>query len=468
MSKKLELPQNITDNLLYKIDYIHRPASVYDGTSSATKSNNNKKYDQKSKQDAKMQTHLSVFRLKTREISSYLSQYLVKTDKDTDSTSSQLVHTSSDGNKHVYDVYRANIVWDLGDPLAEDVAEHRFADNDELKYSLRSLEKYAPWIRNVYIVTNGQKPSWLNTSHPKVKLITHEAIFANKSHLPTFSSPAIEVNLHRIKDLSTRFIYFNDDVLLGAPIWPDDFFTFSRGFRFHLAWSLPGCNPACPNSWIRDGYCDRPCNTAECDFDGGDCDKKANHTNINRNTMNSNFLKSNDVDMNDVYCSPACANTWLADKYCDRACNTFQCAYDMGDCGIELFHTRLYQVDLFSPQDLSSTIGDSMTKEFHLPYNLSHFYVNFSTSEHDTYNLSGKFRIDSASFEQNRIIRTVSVINKFNTLTVLLMSPNTTRRYLDEDPSLKNILISATGSFVNSNKSLNLTLRFKLNELNQT
>ena len=33
---------------------------------------------------------------------------------------------------------------------------NRYRDNDELRYSLRSLEKYAPWIRRIFIVTNGQ------------------------------------------------------------------------------------------------------------------------------------------------------------------------------------------------------------------------------------------------------------------------------------------------------------------------
>ena len=56
-------------------------------------------------------------------------------------------------------------------------------------------------------------------------LCRHEMIFANKSHLPTFSSPAIEANIHRIPGLSNRFVYFNDDVFLGAPTMPDDFFT---------------------------------------------------------------------------------------------------------------------------------------------------------------------------------------------------------------------------------------------------
>lgn len=35
-------------------------------------------------------------------------------------------------------------------------AANRFKDQEELRYSLRSLEKYAPWIRHVYLVTNGQ------------------------------------------------------------------------------------------------------------------------------------------------------------------------------------------------------------------------------------------------------------------------------------------------------------------------
>jgi hypothetical protein len=40
----------------------------------------------------------------------------------------------------------------------------------------------------------------------------HDMIFANKSHLPTFSSPAIEANIHHIPGLSNRFMY-----VLGAP-----------------------------------------------------------------------------------------------------------------------------------------------------------------------------------------------------------------------------------------------------------
>ena len=32
----------------------------------------------------------------------------------------------------------------------------RYQDNQELKYSLRSIEKHLPWIRKIFIVTDDQ------------------------------------------------------------------------------------------------------------------------------------------------------------------------------------------------------------------------------------------------------------------------------------------------------------------------
>jgi len=60
-------------------------------------------------------------------------------------------------------------------------------------------------------------------------MVSHDEIFPNKDHLPTFSSPAIESNLHRIKGLSKRFIYMNDDILLLTPVRKEDFWTSKRG-----------------------------------------------------------------------------------------------------------------------------------------------------------------------------------------------------------------------------------------------
>ncbi|MCZ4060268.1 stealth family protein [Pantoea sp. LMR881] len=99
----------------------------------------------------------------------------------------------------------------------------RFTSNDELKYSLRSLNKYAPWLNKIYIVSNCSKPAWLNDSK-KIIWVSHEDIFPDKDMLPTFNSHAIECNLHNIKGLSEKFIYLNDDFILSQPCLPSDFY----------------------------------------------------------------------------------------------------------------------------------------------------------------------------------------------------------------------------------------------------
>lgn len=104
--------------------------------------------------------------------------------------------------------------------------KNRYRNRDELKYSLRSLNLYAPFINHIYIVTFGQRPKWLK-DNPRITIIDHQEIFLNKSDLPTFNSHAIEANLHRIPNLAEKFIYFNDDVMLGAPVTVGDFFTES-------------------------------------------------------------------------------------------------------------------------------------------------------------------------------------------------------------------------------------------------
>jgi hypothetical protein len=105
----------------------------------------------------------------------------------------------------------------------------RFQQHDELRYSLRSIEAYAPWVRRVYLVTNGQVPNWLNMRHDRLVLVRHDDIFANKPDLPTFNANAIDFNLHHISGLSKRFIYINDDIFFGRAVVPEDFISPSGG-----------------------------------------------------------------------------------------------------------------------------------------------------------------------------------------------------------------------------------------------
>ncbi|MEQ8878008.1 MAG: Stealth CR1 domain-containing protein [Cyclobacteriaceae bacterium] len=94
-----------------------------------------------------------------------------------------------------------------------------------LRYSLRSLEKFAPWVNHIYLVTmRPQIPEWLNVDHPKITVVHHDEIF-NPEDIPTFNYNVIESYLHRIPGLSDQFIYLNDDFLFGNLVTPDDFFS---------------------------------------------------------------------------------------------------------------------------------------------------------------------------------------------------------------------------------------------------
>ncbi len=111
---------------------------------------------------------------------------------------------------------------------------YRYLSRDELKFSIRSIEKYAPWVRNIYVVTDEQKPDWLKVSS-KVKVVDHRDIFPDQSVLPVFNSHAIEACLHRIPGLAEFFVYFNDDVFLGRPVNPSDFFDESGRSLIYLS-----------------------------------------------------------------------------------------------------------------------------------------------------------------------------------------------------------------------------------------
>ena len=110
-------------------------------------------------------------------------------------------------------------------PYHEEAAnESRYRSRDELKYALRSIQMYAPWVRNIFVVTDDQSPSWLDSSVPGLQIIDHRDIFTDGSALPTFNSHAIETQLHHIKGLSEHFLYFNDDMMLGSDVAPQTFF----------------------------------------------------------------------------------------------------------------------------------------------------------------------------------------------------------------------------------------------------
>lgn len=105
----------------------------------------------------------------------------------------------------------------------EDKGEKRYRDWNNLKYWFRGVEKFAPWVNHIYFVTYGHLPDWLNTDHPKLKVVKHTE-FIPKEYLPTFNSNTIDLNLHRIEGLSEKFVYFNDDIFLIRKVKKEEFF----------------------------------------------------------------------------------------------------------------------------------------------------------------------------------------------------------------------------------------------------
>ena len=104
-----------------------------------------------------------------------------------------------------------------------DASSNRYRDWDNLQFIFRGIEKYMPWVRKIHLVTNGQKPYWIDLSSHKINFVKHSD-FIPQEYLPTFSSHPIELNLHRIKGLADKFIFFNDDTFVISPTEATHFF----------------------------------------------------------------------------------------------------------------------------------------------------------------------------------------------------------------------------------------------------
>lgn len=145
-----------------------------------------------------------------------------------------IVYTWVDGNEPSY--LRLRNEWALRCG-ARTSPERDRDDLQLLRYSLRSLEKYAPWHGRIFLVTaRPQKPGWLKLDPPDggLTLVHHDEIFADKEALPTFNSFAIEHNLHRVPGLSRHFLYINDDHLFGCPVKPQHFLEADGTVRLYL------------------------------------------------------------------------------------------------------------------------------------------------------------------------------------------------------------------------------------------
>ena len=125
----------------------------------------------------------------------------------------------------------------------DDVRDEIFRDNDELKYSLRSIEQNAPWINHIYIITAfGQIPDWLNTDNKKITIVPQESILPPDAG-PIFNSCAVEACLQNIPGLSEHFLLANDDMFFNTTVEPDYFFGTDGRTKFRCVYRKNGRVP---------------------------------------------------------------------------------------------------------------------------------------------------------------------------------------------------------------------------------
>lgn len=106
----------------------------------------------------------------------------------------------------------------------------RFNQVEEIEYAIKSILKYASFVRNIFLVTDNQVPQFLKKAENKeianrIQIIDHKVIFKGyEQYLPTFNAMSIESMVHRIPGLAEHFIYFNDDLFLIRDITEEEFF----------------------------------------------------------------------------------------------------------------------------------------------------------------------------------------------------------------------------------------------------
>lgn len=138
---------------------------------------------------------------------------------------------------------------------------YRYRDWNLLQYWFRGVEKFAPWVNKIHFITCGHIPEWLDTTNLKLNIVKHKDYIPAK-YLPTFNANTIELNLHRIKDLSENFVLFNDDFYLIKKLKKEDF------FKNNVPMDTVALNVHCPKkSLISQYFCINDVNIINEHFD---------------------------------------------------------------------------------------------------------------------------------------------------------------------------------------------------------
>ena len=122
---------------------------------------------------------------------------------------------------------------DLRDPDLKRKGIHQIAkdyDNEELRYSLRSILYNIPWIRKIFILMPNKKVRYLKN----YTLINKKIIYVNDKDFLGYDSSNFNAFLFRYWkmkkfNISDNFIIMDDDYFIGKKLEKSDFFYVKRG-----------------------------------------------------------------------------------------------------------------------------------------------------------------------------------------------------------------------------------------------
>lgn len=137
-----------------------------------------------------------------------------------------------DGNDPAFIKKREKYTENKEDLKRDDIAGPlRFTEAGEIEFCVESILVFAPFVRTIHIITDSQEPPLERIyekypgSRERIRIRDHKEIFAGyERYMPVFNSLGIETMMWRLPGLAERFIYFNDDCFLAAPVKESDFF----------------------------------------------------------------------------------------------------------------------------------------------------------------------------------------------------------------------------------------------------
>ncbi|KAH0792559.1 Stealth protein CR4, conserved region 4 [Histomonas meleagridis] len=150
------------------------------------------------------------------------------TDYDVD-----VVYSWVDGEDKYWQEKKTKAELDFKHLTRPNVDKGRFINFEEIRYSLRSVEKFVPWVRKVFIITDNQTIPYIKRDHPKIVYVDHKTIFP-KEALPCFNSNSIEHSISNIPGLSENFLYLNDDFFFSRPQSKKEYFVRKGVPKYHV------------------------------------------------------------------------------------------------------------------------------------------------------------------------------------------------------------------------------------------